>query len=184
VGENGSKKMTYIAFLRGINVSGQKLIKMAELKVMFEKMGYKNVRTFIQSGNVVFEASKTKNESLAAKIEKGLEKLLGYNVSVIVRTPDDIKAIIKAYPFSKIKNHNDFRPHVAFLSAEPDKTAVKELEALSTKDEMFKVAANNVYVILNKGFVDALTGKGILEKKLKVRATVRNWNTVNKILNV
>ena len=85
--------MNYIAFLRGINVSGQKLIKMAELKVMFEKAGYKNVRTFIQSGNVVFEAPKTKNETLAKKIEAMLEKALGYDVTVIVRTPDELKSL-------------------------------------------------------------------------------------------
>jgi uncharacterized protein (DUF1697 family) len=176
--------MTYIAFLRGINVSGQKLIKMVELKAIFEKSGYKNVRTFIQSGNVVFESPKTKNESLAKKIEAMLEKKLGYDVSVVVRTPDEVKSIIWAYPFSKIKNHDNFRLHVAFLSAVPDKAAIKELEELSSKDEMFKVAANNVYVIYSKGFPDTLTGKGILEKKLKVRATVRNWNTVNKILEV
>jgi len=178
------KEMTYIAFLRGINVSGHKIIKMTELKLMFEKMGYKNVRTFIQSGNVVFETKQTKNESLAGKIEKDLAKALGYEVSVVVRTTDDIKSIIAKYPFSKIKNHDSFKVNVAFLSAEPDNANTKELESLNSKDEMFKVSANNVYVIYSKGFPDTLTGKNILEKKLKVRATVRNWNTVNKILNV
>jgi uncharacterized protein (DUF1697 family) len=151
---------------------------------MFEKMGYKNVRTYIQSGNVVFEAPKTKNETLAKKIEKDLAKPLGYEVSVVVRTTDDIKTIIKGYPFSKVKNHDSFKINVAFLSAEPDKENSKELHSASDKLEMFKVAGNNVYTICNKDFSDSLIGKNIIEKKLKVRATVRNWNTVNKILNV
>lgn len=176
--------MTYIAFLRGVNVSGQKLIKMAELKALFEKWGYKNVRTYIQSGNVVFELPKVKNETLAKKIESQLEKALGYDVTVVVRTPDEIKAIIAAYPFSKIKNHDTYRLHVAFLSAEPEKTNTKELESLSSTDEMFKVTGNNVYLIYRQDFPNTLAGKNILEKKLKVRATVRNWNTVNKILNI
>jgi uncharacterized protein (DUF1697 family) len=177
--------MTYFAFLRGINVSGQKLIKMEELRKIFEKMGYKNVRTYIQSGNVVFESPKVKNESLAKKIEAGLEKSLGYNVTVVIRTKDEIENVIKNYPFSKV-NHESFKIDVAFLSAVPDKSAAAELESLSTKDEMFKVIANNVYSLrsLAKGFQDTLLGKNILEKKLKVRATVRNWNTVNKILTI
>src|SRR5262245_28710575 len=137
--------MTYIAFLRGINVSGHKLIKMVELKTMFEKAGYKNVRTFIQSGNVVFETSKTKNESLAKKIEQLHENKLGYDVTVVIRTPEEIKSVISDYPFSKIKNHDSYRAHVAFLSAEPEKPTIKELEALSGPGEMFKVSKNNVY---------------------------------------
>jgi uncharacterized protein (DUF1697 family) len=176
--------MTYIAFLKGINVAGHRLIKMTELKLMFEKMGYKNVRTYIQSGNVVFEAPKTKNETLAKKIEKDLIKPLGYEVSVVVRTPDDIKAIIAAYPFSKLKDHESFKVNVAFLSAVPEKSDAAELHSVNDKREMFHVDGCNVYAIYNKEFSDALMGKNIIEKKLKVKATVRNWNTVNKILNV
>ncbi|MCI0450343.1 MAG: DUF1697 domain-containing protein [Chlorobi bacterium] len=178
--------MTYIAFLRGINVSGQKLIKMEGLRKMFGKMGYKNVRTYIQSGNVVFESPKSKNESLAKKIESGLEKSLGYDVTVVIRTKEEIESVIKNFPFSKVKNIESFKTDVAFLATGPDKSAVKELESLSTKDEMFKVTGNNVYSLrsLAKGFQETLLGKNILEKKLKVRATVRNWNTVNKVLNI
>jgi len=176
--------MNYIAFLRGINVSGQKLIKMEDLRKLFEKMGYKNVRTYIQSGNVVFESPKAKNESLAKKVEDMLEKALGYDVTVVIRTKEEIQSVIAAYPFSKIKNHDTYRVNVAFLSSEPDKANIKELESLSSINEMFKVAGNHVYVIYKIVFSDTLTGKNILEKKLKVRATMRNWNTTNKILNV
>jgi uncharacterized protein (DUF1697 family) len=176
--------LTYIAFLKGVNVSGQKLIKMAELRAMLEKLGYKNVRTYIQSGNVIFEAAKTKNETLAKKVEKDMFKYLGYEVTVVIRSSDDIKSIIAAYPFSKIKNHDQYRVNVAFLSAEPEKANIKELEILSTDDEMFKVKRSDCYVIYRQGFPDTLTGKNIIEKKLRVKATVRNWNTVNKILTV
>ncbi len=176
--------MTYVAFLKGVNVSGQKLIKMAELKVMLDELGYKNVRTYIQSGNVIFETSKTKNETLAKKVEKDLFKCLRYEVTVVIRSFDDIKSVIAVYPFSKIKNHDEYRVNVAFLSHEPEKVNIKELEALSTTDEMFKVIGSDCYVIYRQGFPDTLTGKNIIEKKLKVKATVRNWNTVNKILSV
>lgn len=176
--------MTYIAFLKGINVSGHRIIKMAELKAMFEAMGYKNVRTYIQSGNVVFETPTSKNESLVKIIEPALEKELGYNVTVVVRTTDEIKKIISDFPFTKVKNYETFKTDVAFLSSEPDKSAAKELEAHNSKDEMFKVAGCNVYSIRTLGFPDALIGKDIIEKTLKVKATVRNWNTINKILDI
>jgi uncharacterized protein (DUF1697 family) len=178
--------MTYIAFLRGINVSGHKSIKMDELRKIFEKMGYKNVRTYIQSGNIVFESSKSKNEALAKKIEAGLEKSLGYDVTVVIRTKDEIENVIKNYPFGKVKNPESYKTDVAFLSAEPEKSTAKELELLSSKDETFKVIGTNVYTLrnLSKSFPDTLLGKNILEKKLKVRATIRNWNTVNKILTI
>jgi uncharacterized protein (DUF1697 family) len=176
--------MTYIALLRGINVTGHKIIKMADLKAMFEKMSYKNVRTYIQSGNVVFESPKAGNAVLAKKIEAGLVKALGYNVTVIIRTKDEIENVVKNYPFGKVKNHESYRSDVAFLSAEPEQAAIKELESLSTKEEMFRVLGDNVYTIRNKSFPDSLIGKNILEKKLKVRATIRNWNTVNKILTI
>ena len=134
----------------------------------------------------MFESAKARDEAIAKKIEAGLEKALGYSITVIVRTKEEIENVIKNYPFVKIKNHESYKLDVAFLSAKPEQAAVKELESLNTNDEMFKVSGNNVYTIhnLNKGFADTLLGKNILEKKLKVRATIRNWNTVNKILTL
>jgi uncharacterized protein (DUF1697 family) len=95
---------------------------------------------------------------------------------------DELEKIVQNYPFSKIKGHENGRAFVSFLSGEPDKASAKELKSLSSDNEMFHVNGNNVYVLLRTGFVDTLTGKNIIEKKLKVRATIRNWNTVNKLL--
>ena len=174
--------MTYIALLRGINVSGQKLIKMDNLRKIFERMGFKNVRTYIQSGNVMFDAPKTKQEKLCARIEKQLDKILGYNVSVVVRTIEELEEVVRKYPFSKIKGHEECKIYVAFLAGEPDKANVKELVSFNCDNEMFQLTGNNLYILLRVGFPDSLTGKNIVEKKLKVRATARNWNTVNKII--
>ncbi len=174
--------MTYLALLRGINVSGQKLIKMEALKKIFEEMGFKNVRTYIQSGNVIFEAGKSKPENLRKKIETGLEKKLGYDVTVVVRTMDELEKVIKGYPFGKVKGHENCRAYVSFLAVEPDKNNINELTSLNSKEEIFHHNGNNIYILLKKGFADSLTGKNIIEKKLKVRATIRNWQTVNKLL--
>lgn len=174
--------MTYIALLRGINVSGQKLLKMEELRKVFEGMGFKNVRSYIQSGNIIFETAKTKPEKLCSKIQKELLKIFGYEVTVVVRTIPEIEEVIKKYPFSKVRKHEECRIYVSFLERVPDKAAVKELIALNSEDEMFHIADDNLYVLLRHGFPDSLTGKNIIEKKLKIRATTRNWNTVNKLI--
>jgi len=175
--------MTYFAFLKGINVSGHRIIKMVELKTMFEEMGFKNVRTFIQSGNVVFEST-AKEAALKKKIEAGLMKSLGYNVNVIIRSKDEMEEIIEGYPFSKIKGHDECRLNVGYLDKKPDAAAVKELESVNSDVEMFLVKGNNVYHLCRKNFQDSLLGKNIIEKKLKVICTVRNWNTTNRIMKI
>ena len=95
--------MKYVAFLRGINVSGQKIIKMENLREMFSSFGFKNVTTYIQSGNVLFETAKTNAQTLTKKIESGLQKALGYDVTVLVRTVDEMVEIVKRNPFKNIK---------------------------------------------------------------------------------
>ena len=175
---------TYIAFLRGINVTGHKIIKMEALRMMFESMGFKNVRTYIQSGNVKFETGNIKSEELTKRIESKLKNVFGYDVIVVTRTEKEIEEIIKGYPFSKVKDHDKCRIHVAFLSGEPGRNEVKELISFNTYSEMYNHKGANTYILLRGGMADSLTGKNIIEKKLKVRATIRNWNTVNKMLTV
>jgi uncharacterized protein (DUF1697 family) len=156
---------------------------MVELKAMFEEMGFKNVRTFIQSGNVVFE-SPAKEAALKKKIEAGLAKSLEYNVSVIIRSKDEMEKILIGYPFSKIKGHEECKINIGYLDNIPERSAIKELESLNTDDEMFLVKANTLYHLCRKSFADSLLGKNIIEKKLKVICTVRNWNTTNRIMKI
>lgn len=176
--------MTYFALLKGINVSGHKTIKMAELKTMFEDLGYKNVRTLIQSGNVVFE-SPAAAESIRKKIEAGIKKTFGFDVNVIVRSKPEMAAIIKGYPFSRVKGHEECKISVGFLSAAPTKAQIKELESANNDKEMIIVYGNNLYHLIRGGFSDSeLFKKNTAEKTLKVVCTVRNWNTTNKLLTI
>lgn len=175
--------MTYFAFLKGINVSGHRIIKMVELKAMFESMDFKNVRTFIQSGNVVFE-SPAKADALKKKIEAGLAKSLGYSVNVILRSKDEMEKIVEDYPFTKVKGHEECKINIGYLDSVPDKAAINELERINNDDEIFLVKGNNLYHLCRKSFQDSLLGKNIVEKMLKVICTVRNWNTTNKIQKI
>jgi uncharacterized protein (DUF1697 family) len=156
---------------------------MIELKAMFEDMGFKNVRTFIQSGNVVFEST-AKEAALKKKIEVGLAKALGYSVNVIIRSKDEMEKIVIGYPFSSIKGHEECKINIGYLDNIPESSAIKELESLNNDDEMFLVKANTLYHLCRKSFADSLLGKNIIEKKLKVICTVRNWNTTNRIMKI
>jgi uncharacterized protein (DUF1697 family) len=176
--------MIYFAFLKGVNVSGHRIIKMIELKAMFEDMGFKNVRTFIQSGNVIFE-SPAKAEALKKKIEVGLKKSFGYEVNVIIRSKDEMEKIIKDYPFSKVKGHEECKITVGYLESEPAKSTIKELEAFNTDNEIFVVRGNNLYHLVRGNFSDSMFfKKNLVEKTLKIICTARNWNTTNKILAI
>ena len=105
----------YIALLRGINVSGQKIIKMEALKNIFESLKLKNVKTYIQSGNVIFDASEKNSVLLNERIEKHLNKSLGYKVSVMLRTVTELGEIIKLNPYKKIDIDKDIHLYVSFL---------------------------------------------------------------------
>src|SRR5881296_3765410 len=111
----------YVAFLRGINVGGKKLIKMEDLRRMFESLGFKNVKTFIQSGNVIFDAPETNRQTLTRKIEKQLVKAFGHEVTVAMQTVDELKDILRRNPFKKIEPSADQVMFVAFLAEEPGK---------------------------------------------------------------
>lgn len=176
--------MTYYALLKGINVSKTKTIKMAELKTMCEKLGFKNVRTYIQSGNVVFESTAAA-EAVRKKIQAGIEKTFGFDVNLIVRTKAEMEAIIKGFPFAKVKGHEQCKISVGYLSEVPSKALVKELESHNNDKEMVIVSGKNLYHLIRGGFSDSeLFKKNTAEKTLKVICTVRNWNTTNKLLSI
>lgn len=176
--------MTFFAFLKGINVSGHKIIKMAELKSMLDRLGFKNVRTYIQSGNAAFESA-LKPEAIKKKIEKAIEDTFGFSVTTVIRSKDELEKIIKNYPFKKIKGHEDCKISVGFLEKEPSGSAVKELESFSDENEKLIVKGSDLYHLFRGNFSDSLVfKKNLPEKILKINCTVRNWNTVNKILNI
>jgi uncharacterized protein (DUF1697 family) len=172
----------YIAFLRAINVGGR-TVKMDKLKELLAMPGFKNIATYIQSGNVVIEHKETDREVLIAKIEAKLLKGLGYEVKTLLRTIPELEAIIEHTPFKNPAE--DMKQHVSFLSAEPDKDAAKALMGLQTEAEQFRIVGTEVYILVKKGaYGETLFSNTFLEKKLKLSATTRNWATVNKMVSL
>ena len=171
----------YAAFLRGINVGGKNKIKMETLREMFAALGFENVKTYINSGNVIFETAETNDKILSDKIEKAIEKEFSLKIKVMVRTIDEIREIIKNNPFDgKFENHKNL--HVLFLDEELPEEKRELLLANNNENEMFAVRKREIFCLLRAGFSDSLLGKDYIGKKLKTSATARNWRTVNKIL--
>lgn len=171
----------YIALLRGINVSGQKLIKMEDLRAIFSDMGFKNVQTYIQSGNVIFETPAQDANKLAVKIQKGLVKALGYEVPTVVRTSEAFKNIVIQNTFARLKAPKGSKNYVAFLSAAPTTEQVDFLHSLNSAVDLFHVNGTELYLIIDETKGKSVFTNVFVEKKLKMYATTRNWNTVCKL---
>lgn len=171
---------TYISMLRGINVGGKKRISMEELKGLYESLGYKDVQTFIQSGNVMFRSEDAPEASMEKAIRDKIKEALDLDVKVILRTEDEFKAIIEKNPFKKEDPGN---LHVTFLSDHPAKKPVEEIEKIKDKGERFFLSGRDIYLFLPNGYGRTKLSNDLFEKKLGVCATTRNWATVNALLD-
>ncbi len=168
---------TYIALLRGINVGGN-ILKMDRLREFCAKLGAKNARTYVQSGNIVFEAAGSPS-SWEAKLEKKLAGESRLPVSVMVRTAAEMSAVFAGNPFLKEKGIDVKRLGVAFLQEAPAKPALAALAALDIGSERYQHAGKEIYLHCANGFADSKLY--MLDKVLKQRTTTRNWNTVTKL---
>lgn len=172
--------MKYAALLRGINVGGKNKVKMETLREVCSSLGFENVKTYINSGNIVFETRKSENIKLASKIKQAIEKEFSLTIKVIVRSISEIESIIKNNPFEG-QFENDKYLHVFFLNEKLPKEKRELLLSNNNENEMFAVRDLEIFCLLRINFLDSLIGKSYIDKKLKVTATARNWRTVNKI---
>ena len=171
-----------MALLRGINVSGHKKIKMPELKTMFENLGFTNVRTYIQSGNVVFESDS--GEDLESKISTKILNQFGFEVSVICRTSEEMKQVVKRNPFAETPGFEPEKLYVTFLQKTPSEEKLEVLQTLSFEPEKYSVSGREIYVYCTNGYGQTKLDNGLFERKLKVIGTTRNWRTINKLIEM
>ena len=172
--------MRYVALLRGINVGGNTMIKMVELKSTFEKLGFKDVVSYINSGNLAFDAAKASEEKICTKIEKAIEKDFGKAIPVMIREQSSIKKILDNNPFHGAYESHKLM-HVLFMKNEMPDEKQELLKAAESENEKFEVRGLEIYALLKQGVADSLLGKGFIDKKLKVPVTGRNWRTVEKL---
>lgn len=172
----------YLALLRGINVGGSNIIKMADLKACFEKNGFGNVKTYIQSGNVVFEAQKAKTTDLAEKIEKMLSSAFNYKAKVVIRTKAQLEAAIASAPKGFGTEPANFRYYVIFLK-EPV-TTEQAMREIPIKDGVDSASPGAEGVVFHTR-VETKATQSHLNKLIAMpiyqNMTIRNWNTTSKL---
>lgn len=172
---------TFISMLRGINVSGQNKIRMAELKSLYESLGLVNVETYVQSGNVIFDTSAQDASKLTALIEAQIKRSFGYAVSVFVRDAKDFQHILRSNPFLIGRNEDPAKLHVTFLYGSPSKSKLNGLIAPSGEADEFFVGEKEIFLFCPNGYGGTKLSNTFFERKLNVPATTRNWKTVNAL---
>jgi uncharacterized protein (DUF1697 family) len=171
----------YVSMLRGINVGGHKLIKMDKLRALFEALGFEQVKTYIQSGNVVFKTKKASTSVLSRKIEEKILSDFGFSVSVISRSGDEMAATIASNPFLKEREIDQEKLHLMFLSEAPARAALKKLSDLTAAPDQCRSLDREIYFYLPNGVSGSVLMKSPVDRILAVATTTRNWRTVNSL---
>jgi uncharacterized protein (DUF1697 family) len=170
--------MKYISLLRGINVSGQKMIKMDTLIALYQSLNLINVSSYIQSGNIIFESQNPDIPELIQKLEEKINEVFNFTVTVIIRTVDEFDEIIRQNPFGENEIENLY---IVFLSDLPSDSALNNLSETKSATEQLMIFKKEIYLFCHNGYGKAKFNNNYFEKKLNIKATTRNWKTVNKL---
>ena len=177
----------FIALLRGINVGGKNIVKMAELKKMFEALGLSDVQTYIQSGNVLFKSNQDEN-SMREKIEHRIQADFGFGVTVVLRTAAELDLIINNCPFSaeEIKETEDASGveslYAALLTHAPLPEKIEALNRYQSENDRFEVIGRDIFLLFRHSIRDSKLAGNL--HKLDVPSTVRNFKTINKLADL
>ena len=172
---------TYIALLRGINVGGNKKVSMAELRQVLEDLGFEDVQTILQSGNVVFKTPPRDQGKLEEHLQSATRERLGVSIDYIVRDAKQLTAVIAVNPFPGMAKDDPSHLVVMFMKQAIDLNAIDPLQSKITGREVIKGSGTELYITYPDGIgTSKLTGQ-VIEKHFSVRGTARNWNTVLKL---
>jgi len=175
---------TYISILRGINVGGKNLIKMTLLKELYERLGFSPAITYIQSGNVIFQANQTSAAELEKIISTAITTKFSFVVPVIVIEPAELKAIVTQNPFTTERKEDIEKLHITFLSQSPTLEIANSLNSNTYLPDEFFILQKTVYLFCPNGYGKTKLTNSFFESKLKVTATTRNMRTVIKLVRI
>lgn len=170
--------------LRGINVSGKNILKMSDLKQMCQSLGYKNVSTYIQSGNIIFQTDECSLNILETTISKEILKIFFMNVPVIVIEKSMLKPILEQNPFLKKRNKDAEKLYICFLSNLPDNQLLKKIEPTSYLPDEYIIAEKMIYIFCQNGYGNTKLNNNFFENKLKLNATTRNLKTLTELIKI
>lgn len=173
---------THLALLRGINVSGHNMMKMDALKTMLENIGFTNVRTYLQSGNVFVDTDEESASKVGFIIKQEIFKVFGHEVPTIVIAKEDLELCFKNNPFLKEKEADTKKLYVAFVSVALKSENINDLKISQFKPDEASIDGNRIFIKYAVGAGKTRFDQKYIEKKLNVNATIRNWNTVTNLL--
>lgn len=171
----------HVLLLRGINVGGHKKVPMIELKKMMVDLGFENVKTLLNSGNVVFETKKEKESVLLQKIGEALENTFGFKVNLMLRTDKEIQKIIHLAPFKNTVVDKDIRLYISFLSEATNSKLVLPYSSAENDFQIVQKTEREVFSMVNVKTFRTVDAMKFLKKEFGKDLTTRNWNTVLKI---
>lgn len=160
------------------------MIKMDKLLVLFEQLGFKQQKTYIQSGNVVFQATHTPHEVLERQIAEKISEVFAFEVPVMVKEKEEWLAIAQNNPFVNERNEDPTKLHVTFLSGIPDATRIDKIKQAQYGVDEFIVSGKVIYLYCPDSYGNTKLSNNFFESKLKVTATTRNWKTVNELMAI
>ena len=167
----------HVALLRAVNVGGKNKVPMAELRDLFESLGHADVSTFIQSGNVIFSATKSVTPK---SLETAISKRFHVDTTVVLRTASELEKVLKANPFARVDTS---KLHVGFMTRKPSAEVLAKLDTERFRPEDVAIHGRELYLHLPNGMGRSKL-PGYLDRQLKIPSTVRNWNTVTKLIEL
>lgn len=172
---------TYIALLRAVNVGGNAKLPMADLRALFDTIGFADAQTLLQTGNVVFRGAKKGTAGLERLLEAESAKRLGLKTDFMVRTAQEWATLVAANPFPDMATGDPAHLVVMFLKDEADPRKLKALQAAITGREVVRANGKQAYITFPDGIGTSRLTNAVLERALGTRSTGRNWNTVRKV---
>jgi uncharacterized protein (DUF1697 family) len=173
--------MQYVALLRGINVGGHKAVSMSAFRDFMTELGFSDVKTLLQSGNVIFSGPKLTTDGLEKKIETASRKQLAIDADVMIRTGEEWLAAVDANPFADMAKTDPSHLVMLCLKSKPAKASIEKLCAVIKGREEMETVGRELYVKYPDGIGTSKLTNTVIEKCLATRGTARNWNTVLKI---
>ncbi len=172
----------WVALLRGINVGGKNKLPMKELVGLFESLGCKNVQSYIQSGNVIFDGPATLTRKVPGLVAVGIQKRWGYDVPVITRTAAELVAAVKRNPF--VKHADPAHLYIVFLAGKPGAARIATLDPDRSPPDRFEVLGREIHVYAPNGVARSKLTNRYFDSKLSTVSTARNWKTVHKLIEL
>jgi uncharacterized protein (DUF1697 family) len=170
--------------LRGINLGPHRRIRMEDLRAVYDSLKLRDVRTYVQSGNVVFKTGERNVQQLTARLEKEIERAFGFHSDVIMRTTSEMKQVVERNPFAGRRGIEPGKLVVTFLASDPGDRARRDVRTITIAPEELHIDGRELYVYFPNGQGRSKFPAVAIEKVLKTTGTARNWNSVTKLLEI